>query len=120
MRGVNGRLLRDIGSSDFVTVFLGVLDLDANRTICANAGHLPPYVVRGAGGAVSLRRTGLPLGPLDDAAWGEKTVDLERGDVLVLCTDGVTDRESPDGMFCGHERLVEAVRAALGGSARAM
>ena len=74
----------------FVTAFYAVLD-PVKRTIrYAAAGHNPPRLVRG-GRVMSLDRTGsLPLGIMEQE-YGEAEVALERGDLLVMYTDGITE-----------------------------
>ena len=49
MEGVNRILLEQSTSNFFVTVFYAVLDPAARTLLCANAGHNPPIVRRGAG-----------------------------------------------------------------------
>lgn len=79
----------------FVTAFYAVLD-PANRTLTyAAAGHNPPRLVR-KHEVVSLDAVGsLPLGIMEDLSYEQSTVQLERGDLLVLYTDGITEAIAP-------------------------
>jgi class 3 adenylate cyclase/tetratricopeptide (TPR) repeat protein len=120
---VNGRILAETHSDIFVTVFFGVLDPAAGTLVYCNAGHSPPYLLRARTGAAlattaqALRRTGPPLGILEDAAWKQDAVRLAPGDTLVLYTDGVSDAHDPQGALFGRERLQEAAQPHLGRSA---
>ena len=79
----------------FVTAFYAVLD-PAHRTLTyARAGHNPPRLARD-GRVLSLEgQGGLPLGILDEKAYGQSTVVLEPGDLLLLYTDGITEAAAP-------------------------
>jgi serine phosphatase RsbU (regulator of sigma subunit) len=120
---VNKRILAETRGDIFVTVFFGVLDPVAATLLYCNAGHSPAYFFRARSGASpsatvqALRRTGLPLGILEDATWKQGSVRLAPGDTLVLYTDGVTDALNPQESLFGGERLLEAARAHLGRSA---
>jgi sigma-B regulation protein RsbU (phosphoserine phosphatase) len=62
----NERIMADAQSEQFVTVFYGVLDCSSGILTYANAGHNPPYLIRGSNGRVvqALGRTGLLYGCL--------------------------------------------------------
>jgi sigma-B regulation protein RsbU (phosphoserine phosphatase) len=78
-----------------VTAFYGVLDPSRRRLTYSAAGHNPPRLVRD-GRVLSLDREGaLPLGIFGEEAYGQATVELERGDLLLLYTDGITETASP-------------------------
>lgn len=101
----------------FVTAFHAVADVATGELVYANAGHCPPYLVRADGTVALLPNTpALPLGPLEDTAYGERSVRLARGDALVLYTDGVTEATAAGDALYGAARL-EAVLAGLGGAA---
>ena len=79
----------------FVTAFYAVLDPARGTLTYARAGHNPPRLC-GGGTVRSLDRAGgLPLGILDGQAYGEATVTLAPGDLLLLYTDGITEAMSP-------------------------
>ena len=96
---VNRRLLRDTAGKQFATVFYGVLDPQSGRLCYTNAGHPPALLAHrvGQGTVEKLNRTGLPLGIFPGATWGQSVVDLDRGDVLIAYTDGITEACNADG-----------------------
>jgi sigma-B regulation protein RsbU (phosphoserine phosphatase) len=75
-----------------------------------NAGHCPPLLIR-KGDVTSIEATGLPVGIFCQEQYSSREFQLERGDSLLLYTDGLT--ESRDGLDSeyGIERLSEIVRA---------
>jgi sigma-B regulation protein RsbU (phosphoserine phosphatase) len=113
---VFGRLNRVIHrsnpSSRYVCVFYAELESNGNLSY-VNAGHQPPLLFRGSQ-VLELRVGGTVVGPFPDAEFRRGLLRMEAGDVLVLFTDGVTERRRPDGEFFGEERLRGIVQANLG------
>jgi len=118
-QAVNQRLLEYTAAHQFVTVFYGVLQPESGLFTYSNAGHNPPLLVNPdrPGLTDQLTHSGPPLGVIEDQEWGEKTVQLDPGDTLLLYTDGITESESPTHDFYGLERLVQVVQAQAGVSA---
>lgn len=94
----------------FTTAVLGTLDLDTGELRYVNAGHPPPLLLRN-GKVVSRLDRGrrLPLG-LDDPHPEIAEEWLERGDRLLLFTDGVTEAHRPGMHPFGEDRLIDLVR----------
>jgi sigma-B regulation protein RsbU (phosphoserine phosphatase) len=120
LRAVNDRILAEIDTGQFVTVFFGILDPATGTLVYCNAGHPPPYLysAQESDAAQPLTKTGMALGVTDAETWEQATTQLGPGDVLVLYSDGVTDATSVEGTSFGHERLKTRVGASLGSSAR--
>src|SRR5262249_57423543 len=74
---------------------------------------------RGAGPRV-LRASGLPLGVLPDASATGGVVRLERGDLLVVATDGFSEATNPAGELFGYERLLALVESLAAAPAAAV
>jgi sigma-B regulation protein RsbU (phosphoserine phosphatase) len=70
-----------------------------------NAGHNPPFVVRRDGGLDECAPTGLPVGMIDDVAYGTGEVTLEHGDLLAVFSDGITETQRADDEEFGEERF---------------
>ena len=60
-----------------------------------SAGHNPPVLVRAAGGYELLTGGSVMLGILPMARYEAQTIKLEKGDVLVMFSDGVTEAVNP-------------------------
>jgi phosphoserine phosphatase RsbU/P len=103
----NQRILEYTALEQFVTIFLGVLDLASGDLTYANAGHSSGILHRAVAGEemVLLKNSGPPVGVMENIRWEEKTVRLELGDALALYTDGIFEAESPEGEIYGSERL---------------
>jgi sigma-B regulation protein RsbU (phosphoserine phosphatase) len=111
---LNKFLSANLASGNFVTFFYAVLDADRRTLIYENAGHCPGLLIRGNGAAELLRGSGAVLGVLPDWIYQDSTVQLERGDTLLLSTDGVTEAENTRLEEFGEQRLLEAARARNG------
>lgn len=113
MTRVNLALLRRAVEARFATMFYGSTTADGRLSYC-NAGQEPPLVVRRRG--LSWLETGGPvLGLLPSATYELDTVSLDPGDLVVVCSDGVTEARNVDGEEFGRDRLVDVLRAAHGG-----
>ena len=102
----NETVRKQIDSSMFATVFFGVLDLATRRLTYCSAGHPPALLVGTLGEVVRLPATSLILGAFADVVFDERQVQLPKGHVLVLYTDGVTEARH-DGTMFGETRLSE-------------
>ena len=120
LQAANLRILMDISTDQFVTVFYGILDPVTGTLTYCNAGHNPPYLLSAQESAAvqALPRTGMPLGIFEDSNWEQKAVQLSPGDMLVLYTDGLTEASSPQEEFFGEERLLDLAKSNLGHSAQ--
>jgi serine phosphatase RsbU (regulator of sigma subunit) len=104
---LNEALLREEGGRRFLTLVYATLDLSGPdpRMTVANAGHPLPLVVRASGGVEPVGDHGLLLGVAPDPLLAEAPLTLERGDALVLYTDGVIEALTGDGSQLGEDGL---------------
>lgn len=94
----------------FITFFTCIADPKTGQLTYANAGHNPPLVVRAKGGFELLEGAGgMILGILPMSKYEEAAVTLDRGDILVLFSDGVTEEVDPNDQQFGEERLANMV-----------
>lgn len=114
---VNRLLCENVATGKFVSFFCGVLDGDAHIFHYCNAGH--PHPVLATNGYTRLLVDGgAVLGVFPEWKYQEEAVAIDRGDRLLLFTDGITEA-SPNGSDeFGQERVAEFVRTAMGDSAR--
>lgn len=97
---LNDGFIQHFGTyGSFATLFCARY-VESERTLLyANAGHEPPLLLRAHGGAVEeiSEPRGCPLGFVAHARYVHGTVSLEPGDMLLLYTDGLTERKSNTG-----------------------
>jgi len=112
MARVNKALLRRAIEARFATMFYGSVTPDGRLSYC-NAGQEPPLVV-GSSGMAWLETGGPVLGLLSIATYEFDAVSLQPGDLVVVCSDGVTEARNRAGDEFGRDRLVEAMRGRHG------
>jgi serine phosphatase RsbU (regulator of sigma subunit) len=97
-------------SNRFITFFFCVLDTVKGELRFANAGHNPPIIIRASGEAQMLEGGGPVLGILSVAPYSEQGERLNRGDMLVLYSDGVTEANNPEYDEFDEERFIEVLK----------
>lgn len=105
----NRQLCEGTAPEKYSTLFFAAYDETAGRLVYANAGHLPPLLLR-AGSVQPLEVTGMIVGTFPEAPYAATAIDLEPGDLLVAFTDGVTEPENEREQEYGLERLQEVLR----------
>lgn len=114
---VNRLVYEERGSDRFVTMFYGVVDLDALTLTYCNAGHNPPYIIRRGGTVEETPLTGgLVMGVNPDARYEQATLPLAPDDTLFLYSDGLTEAMTPDNRMYGEARLEALLRSVEGGA----
>ena len=103
--GSNTIFIEDAGSTSFVTVFYAILDVQKQHLTYVNAGHNPPMLRRADGTMEELQPTGPVIGLLDEPDYEERSVTLDRGDLLVMYTDGVTEAINKSEEMFSEQRL---------------
>ncbi len=94
----------------FTTAFVGEFDPGTRKLTYVNAGHNEPIVIRKAGAVERLSAGGLPLGILAEAAYESGGIRLDRGDWLVVFTDGLVEAVNAQDEEFGEARLFEALK----------
>jgi sigma-B regulation protein RsbU (phosphoserine phosphatase) len=110
MSRVNRFLYERARGEKYATVVYCTVNL-GGEVRWANAGHPHPLLVRMNGEIQQLESTGMPIGMMDVAAYGMKTVQLEPGDKMVLFSDGVSEAANEQGECFDKRRLAEVLKA---------
>ena len=95
----------------YLTLFLGILDVDRGILRYVNAGHNPQFLLRSAGGIQPLSSTGMPIALYPAQGYAESTVDIGRGDLLFFYTDGLVETEDERAEMFGADRLQSLLEA---------
>jgi len=66
---------------------------------------------------VDLTEGGMVVGLIDNRRYERGRVQFQPGDVLILCTDGITESMDREGEEYGSQRLVECVQGRISQSA---
>lgn len=90
----------------FITLWVGVLDLQSGEITYVNAGHNPPVTVLSGEVSYLTKKSGLVLAGMDGVPYKEHTLTLQKGDTVFLYTDGVTEAENAANELYGEDRLL--------------
>lgn len=98
---LNEHLDRDTDAGMFMSLFIGILNLEERALLYGSAGHVPQLLYRaGRGEFEELKRTGMALGVESGIPYRtSERIELEPGDLLVLYTDGITESRSGEDVF---------------------
>ena len=102
---MNRNLGEEYKGGDFVTMFVGILDLKTGFLDYCNAGHEAPLV---AGRPLDVKRN-LPVGALSDWNYEGQQTQLNSGDMLFLYTDGLSEAKNSTGELLGRKRVQQIV-----------
>lgn len=106
LRQTNELLITQNAMCQFVTLFLGILNVRTGRLVYADGGHNHPFLRRaGQGPRMMEFAGGVALGILPGAEYPRHELTLAPGDTLLMYTDGVTDAIAVDESFYGEPRL---------------
>lgn len=112
---LNHFICRDLRKDMFVSMLLAVVDTVEHRMSVCRAGHEPLLRLRGANGLVEeIAPGGIALG-LDASGLFSETLEeqrfpLEKGDIYIFYTDGVTEAQNERREEFTLSRFIETVR----------
>lgn len=98
----------------YASLFYAEYDAATRALRYVNAGHNPPMVLRWENSRCKvfhLESSGTALGLLESSKFASRSFQLEKGDVLVAYTDGITESENLCGEFWGQNRLESLLRS---------
>ena len=95
----------------FVTLFLGMLDLDSLELTFSSAGHTAPSLLRDHGIRSLQQDQGPAMGLAGNLSFPANTLQLQPGDRLAIFTDGVDEAFNEQNEMFGQERCNNALLA---------
>ena len=110
LKAVNAGAYEFMNGEVFATMALLRYVPESGKCEYAMAGHPPPLLVsEGLAGPIE-KTFGLPVGILDDGEFETSEITLEKGQSLIIVSDGVDEARNAEGEFFGEERLEETLR----------
>ncbi|MGA9115757.1 MAG: PP2C family protein-serine/threonine phosphatase [Bacteroidota bacterium] len=109
---INRLVNRTFSPEHFVSlVYLELGFTEQGLLFYVNAGHNSPIILRAATGRTeTLPATGQIIGPFPQERYRTEFALLEKGDILLLYTDGVSDASDENREMYGERRLMERLR----------
>lgn len=106
---LNMNLIARYQVDNYIAVAYLRLNLRDGSGVFANGGMPFPYLVTN-GNVSRLEMPGIPLGLMEGIAYDETRLKIEKGDMLILTSDGATDALSSEGQMYDMNRFMEAIR----------
>ncbi len=105
----------------YSTLFCGVIDPRSLSLGYVNAGHCPPMLMRPETDGIAISRLtigGTPVGMVQDFPYEQGTIDLQRGDVLVCFSDGISEVGNVSDEFWSEKEIKALLRRVADRSAK--
>lgn len=97
----------------FITIWVGVLDLESGELNFVSAGHNAPVLSRGNHAEFLQEKNNFVLAGMQGVEYKGQKIQLEDNDVICLYTDGVTEAEDKNHNLFGEDRLLNCFRSDL-------
>ncbi len=110
VRKVNNELFTSNQHQFFLTLFVGILNLKTGKLNYCNAAHTSTFIIKSNNELVELEQShGMPLGIYPNKKYSDSSIILEKGDVVLVYTDGVieiqNDKKEHLGIAAFREKL---------------
>jgi sigma-B regulation protein RsbU (phosphoserine phosphatase) len=116
----NSLLFHNTSAEKFATLFFGFLDASGHVLHYCNAGHNHPFLIGREGQAQRLSMGGLALGCFETFPFEKSQIALNRGDQLIVFSDGISEAINGAGEEFGESRLATLATSGSGLSAIAL
>ena len=112
---LNQTLHKTLGKRTFVCFAMGELDTATRKFRLSNGGCPYPYHYKAASNEIiELQVDGYPLGVRAESSYPVIETQLESGDRVVFCSDGIIEAENAEGEIFGFEQTAETIRQGCG------
>ncbi|MBF0275887.1 MAG: serine/threonine-protein phosphatase, partial [Nitrospinae bacterium] len=89
---LNTIFVKDVTPGNYMTIVYGLFEPSTGKYSYTNAGHVLPFIYNPVRKDIKyLESHGSMVGVFDDSEFHEGQVMLEKGEILVLFTDGITE-----------------------------
>lgn len=105
---LNQIILKNSTEDKYITFFIAILNPETNVLTSVNAGHNPPLLCRN-GTIKKLTVGGIPLGMYPFDQFEAEETKLDRNDLLIMFTDGITEAADKEDEFYDDPRLERCV-----------
>lgn len=109
----NKLLYRSTDRQNYATLFYGILDSSNDTFRFSNAGHNPPILMNLDKKVIRLTKGGTVLGFMEDFQFEEDSVNLKKGDTIIIYSDGIDEAFNIDDEEYGEENLLSIIKDSL-------
>ena len=99
---LNNEICETISRGMFVTMLIGIYDINKKELLLSSAGHEPPIIFSKDGTFSNYNESGPPLGIMPKTKYTEHTIPFDNSSMYIF-TDGITEIKNPKGEMLGSE-----------------
>lgn len=107
---LNKIIYSDITEDMFITMMHSKYNKENKTLYYSNAGHNPLVVYRASTDSIELHTVkGVAIGFLEEYKYRQGEIQLNKGDIVIFYTDGITEAENSNKEMFGLKRLKEVI-----------
>ncbi len=112
MTEANESLCRNNEQGMFVTLFVAIVNVKTGKMEWCDAGHNPTILWKKDGSVVTLKgKKGFVCAGMEGIKYKLNEMTLDKGDIIYLYTDGITEAINSAGELYGESRLTNFIEA---------
>lgn len=116
-KALNSHFKMELHGGKYFTIWYGIYNKHFNELIFASAGHPSPLLIRNEDSNpeyIPLYATGNVLGVLPDPEFDIKKISIQKGDKIILFSDGVSEVSKTTGQVIAYEELIKVIAGTKG------
>lgn len=118
LRKLNRVFHKQLDMEKFITLQVGIYDIDSGKLEYATAGHPEPVLIVGGNVTTMEMHASLPLGVIEDFEFVSSETHVSAGSSLLMYTDGLLEARPHGGETFGRFRIEKALLATYGGTSQ--
>ncbi len=111
-KSLNNHFKMELHGGKYFTIWYGIYNTHFNELIYSSAGHPAPLLIRNEESNpeyIPLYATGNVLGVLPDPEFDIKKISIQKGDRIILFSDGVSEVCKKDGQVITYDELINVI-----------
>lgn len=105
---INRQICSNNKQGFFVTMLVGIVDVQTGSLTFVNCGHNPPILKQGDEFKYLELNSNIVLGAFDNAKFETDELRLNKDDEIIIYTDGITEAANDNDELYGEARLLES------------
>lgn len=106
---LNNAFFKPEDASGFFTILFGVIEISTGRIKIARAGHTLPLLIKQEGEPTFIESKGMPIGILNEVSFEEHNLELQKGEKIIIYSDGITECANANDQMFGTDGLVRFI-----------